>query len=569
MFRHLSTRPFFIATLPLLAAWCLISLLATPALQNDDHQLYFMLCNGGTGSMPFSLYMGTLYGMLLMLLNSICDWVNWHLVMLHAISSLASLGLNYYAASQWAAQRSDNPSIDFCRITAALSILCYLNFQCIYCPQYTHIAILCSCASLLLLYLWWVRKRSSLIFLASLLLFVCAYELRASSLMAFAILGIGVLVAAWLQRRPDSAVQPARAGFLIIFPCILLILGCVDFLSYSYSPEWAEAHNFCSARQGILDQRDNSGIDKSRQLQQAGIEMNDFRVFQSFTYVPGFCNENAEQLDKIRQIHQSERIGLFNNEQLARLGFLSFKGFHYPKESSFLRTITPYVPMIAMLVLLAPGINRRTLMYILPVMFAILLYFTSLLLFQRPVGRVWYPVLYTGSVWLMGSPSTIRASRLSNIMYRGALFVAVMSTLFCLRHCRHAIHPDVPNWKYYARNADKLYLTTSMQGLGLFPPGWSGVSLKYFSTTNIIPISDGWCFYSPAYHAALHARGIKNPYTEICKPDTYIVTQSDRGEKGMLNTISSMHESQIGTSLRYRQVETVGRFTIWKAEPAN
>ena len=555
--------------LPLLVAWSIISLLAAPSLQNDDHQLYFMLCNGGTGSIPFSPYIGTLYGRLLVILNSLNDCINWHLVMLHVISSMASLGLNYFAASQWAAQRSDNPSIDFCRITAALSILCYLNFQCIYCPQYTHTAILCSCSSLLLLYLWWTHKRSSLIFLASLLLFIFAYELRTSALVAFAILGIGVLAAAWHQQRNVSSHKPAHAWLLIAFPSVLVALSCSDYLSYAEAPDWTEARNFCKARVEILDQRDNSGIDKSRQLQQAGIEMNDFRVFQSFTYVPGFCNENAEQLDKIRQIHQSERIGLFNNEQLARLGFLSFKGFHYPKESSFLRTITPYVPMIAMLVLLAPGINRRTLMYILPVMFAILLYFTSLLLFQRPVGRAWYPVLYTGSVWLMGSPSTIRASRLSNIMYRGALFVAVMSTLFCLRHCRHAIHPDVPIWKYYARNADKLYLTTSMQGLGLFPPGWSGVSLKYFSTTNIIPISDGWCFYSPAYHAALHARGIKNPYTEICKPDTYIVTQSDRGEKGMLNTISSMHESQIGTPLRYRQVETVGRFTIWKAEPAN
>ena len=108
-----------------------------------------------------------------------------------------------------------------------------------------------------------------------------------------------------------------------------------------------------------------------------------------------------------------------------------------------------------------------------------------------------------------------------------------------------------------------------MQGLGLFPVGWTGVSMKYFETTNIIPISDGWCFYSPAYHAALNARGIKNPYAEICKPNTYIVTLSNRWEKGMLNNISSMHESQMGLPLRYRQVDTVGRFTIWKAEPSN
>ena len=76
MFSFFSHRPLLIAMLPLLVAWSIIFLFAAPSLQNDDHPLYFMLCNGGTGSIPFSLYMGTLYGMLLMLLNSICDWVN-------------------------------------------------------------------------------------------------------------------------------------------------------------------------------------------------------------------------------------------------------------------------------------------------------------------------------------------------------------------------------------------------------------------------------------------------------------------------------------------------------------
>ena len=106
-----------------------------------------------------------------------------------------------------------------------------------------------------------------------------------------------------------------------------------------------------------------------------------------------------------------------------------------------------------------------------------------------------------------------------------------------------------------------------MQDLGIFPSGWSGVSLDYLAHSNIIPISDGWCFYSPAYKAALKARGITNPYAEICKPTTFLVTQNNLDESGILRLISAVHSRQMGTPLQFRKVESVGKFTFWQAEP--
>ena len=104
-----------------------------------------------------------------------------------------------------------------------------------------------------------------------------------------------------------------------------------------------------------------------------------------------------------------------------------------------------------------------------------------------------------------------------------------------------------------------------MQGLNLFPNGWKGVSLHYFANTNIIPIADGWCFYSPAYKEALKARGISNPYAELCKPSTYLVTQNNTDEDGTLRLISEVHNRQLGTELQFKKVETVGKFTFWQA----
>ena len=83
-----------------------------------------------------------------------------------------------------------------------------------------------------------------------------------------------------------------------------------------------------------------------------------------------------------------------------------------------------------------------------------------------------------------------------------------------------------------------------MQGLNLYPTGYQGISQHYFEQTNIVPIADGWCFYSPAYKAALKARHITNPYVEILKENTYIVTQNNTDEQWALNIVSAIHKNK-------------------------
>ena len=175
---------------------------------------------------------------------------------------------------------------------------------------------------------------------------------------------------------------------------------------------------------------------------------------------------------------------------------------------------------------------------------AILIYFGMLLLLQRAVGSVLHPVLFAGGIWLIASPITTRRLTASPLISIRGVLMAGLMTLFCFREARWFFTPKAHTWEYCAQHPQNLYLTTSMQGLNLYPTGYQGISQHYFEQTNIVPIADGWCFYSPAYKAALKARHITNPYVEILKENTYIVTQNNTDEQWALNIVSAIHKNK-------------------------
>lgn len=561
----LSRIPFLTACIPMTAAWCIISILAPQGVQNDDFQLYFMFCNGGSGAVPFSFHSGALEGFVLAGLNSLSDQVNWYLIMLQLVTGLACMALNYFAVLQWKANRSDSQLLDFCRLGAALCFLVYLNFRCIYFAQYTHTAVLCACASVFLLYSWWQQQRGIGQLVVSILLFICSYELRDQSVAAFFIMGTGVLAVSMLQHTPKA--NHRKWWGLALFPVLLSALWAADLIVQKSHPEWEEAKRFCNARVSIQDATDNSGINKDHLLEQEGVDMTAWYTFRSFTYTPGFCHEDSEQLEKLAQIHQSHRKGLFGSDLLAKYGILSPAGYKFHTASSMLRTITPYTPLVIMLIIVLPYVNRRTIVHALPILLVVLLYLGLLTCMHRVVDRVFNPVLYAGAIWLMGCPISNRKWPFPRLLCTGTVILAAVATLFCLRHVRYFTTHEPPAWKHCTANPQNLYLTTSIQDIGIIPAGIFGTSLRYFATTNIIPIADGWCFYSPAYRATLQSRNIDNPYAEICKKSTYVVTRN-RDESWALRNISNAHKIQFGSGLRFHRTGTVGQLSFWQAEPS-
>lgn len=564
MFSFIRKHPFFTAFLPLVTAWAIILGLIPRGLANDDFQLWFMYCDGGTGAVPFSMHSGVLEGWLLMGLNAISDQVNWYLVLLHFICSVACMGLNLHAATRWSRNQDSSTAFSISRLIITLAVLTYINFYSIYHAQYTYIAILCSCVSLFLFYDWWKGMGGAKRLTTSLFLFCCAYELRDQSMGAFCIIGLGVLVAGLLSLRQPAS--PKRRLCILAYPLLLGALVATDKLTFQSSPEWNDAKQFCLARIGIQDSPDNSGVNKSQALTAVGTDKLDYEIFKTFTYVPGFCNESSSEIAKVRDIHQSQRRGLMGLELAAKAGFLALDDYKFKGGNTLLRAMDPWLPLTISLVLLLSGLNRRALLHAAPMLAAILLYFGVLLLLQRAVDRVLHPVLYAGSVWILASPVT--SNKLSRHWLSCAVLslVCILAACFPFRHARWYLQEPASAWKYCAERPQNLYLTASMQDLGIFPSGWSGISRNYLAHSNIIPISDGWCFYSPAYRKALQARNITNPYIEILKPRTFIVTQNDRKPESMLQIISQLHQRQCGYLLQFRLVETVGKYTFWQAE---
>lgn len=567
MNRHLSRHPLFLSLLPLLFTWLLLALAQPRELHNDDFQLYFQLCNGGAGSIPFSGHAGYLTGLLLMGLNGISDSVNWYLILLLTAGSLACFGLNFFAIKWIAGTPSHSSPWDAVRMLSALALLCFINYKSLSLAQYTSIGVLSACTSLFLLYDWSQGVSGKLKYTCAVLLFIWAYEWRDQSVLPFFFLGVFVFLIVLLSSTPEAKQRFIRGATL--FPIILAALHSLHAVALNAAPEWQDAVAFNHTRTRILDSKDNSGVDKSQALERLGINSQDFHIFKSFTYLPGFCNENASELEKVLKIHNDQRKGLFGLDFAAKHGLLELGDYRYKEGDSPAQAITPWIPVCAAFFLVVIGMNRRSMAHTLPMLAALLGYFSLLFVMQRVVGRVFHPVLYASAVWILAAPISANAFTRNKFICCSVLVIQIMAALFCLRDARHQFNQKEQPWKICAQNPQNLYLTTSMQHLCIYPPGWKGVSLHYFATTNMLPIADGWCFYSPAYHAALHARGIKNPYAEICKSNTFIITQNDRNASEILSYISAIHEKQMGTPLRFRITETTDKFSFWKAEAAD
>lgn len=567
MHQYISRHPRASVLILLIAGLALAWLDCAPGLNNDDLQISFLLFNGGAGEMvPFGLYNNIVLGSTIRILAELVPSINWYLFYL-LITIIISLGvINEFVLRH----RGQAKSGAWTNIFAFLSILLllYINLTCLSSQQiqYTHTAILAGAGAAMVLFdalcghAGW--RRLSIGF------FLCfsMYVLRPETIMAFAFLALSATAAWFCSRKKHSFTAPAvvlASGFLTIF----VVCGMSQYAAYRQSPEWDEALTYRKQRVRIQDFPDNSGENKSLALNAVGISPDSFEVFKKFVYVPSM--DNAEKIERARDIHISHCKGLFGIQWAAERGLTS------PAKETFLEPfrrlilVTPWFPLIFMAGLFTILANKKSARLVVPALLAIGGYIVLLLLSGRCTGRVLYPALFYTTAWILAFiPSDARFGT-CKLIRCGVIGAGILCFAVCMRH--YGIHlksPEPQAVDECRKHPENLYLSTTWQTGPVFPSGITDYTRPEVKATNIIPISDGWVFYTPAYRAFLKARGISNPYLLLPQPNTYILITNYDGATPprILTCINTMYaEATNGRQLRFQHRKTIGSISFWQA----
>ncbi len=540
-----------------------------PSPVNDDYQIYFMLCGGGETPGCFSIYTHVALGAAVSALTAWMPDINWYLGILLAMTFLSCVTLNTLACKAALFVDRNSPTWSI-RAVATVLILLSVNITSLSDIQYTHVAVLSCCAGALVLGCAFFKRTAAHLpeIAAGCLLIALGTMLRTSALLP-AIFLLAALLISWsvTYRRlaPNAVICSAAASLLVI----LLVLAAIQKACYSHEPDWDTAARYLHSRVNILDYPDNSGIDKSARYAEAGIAAEEITVFKSFTYVPSM--DSLEKVQAAEAIHRTDRKGLFGSELAAYAGLLETQPEQFTQPFSALPNLTPYTPLVCVTCLFILMFNRESAKKTLPMLLATLCFIVTLILVGRCVARVLAPFLYAAAIWILiclpDSAPMLRA----RLIRWGSIAFCLCCFLFSMRHKRPSFSSsgggEQQPWQYCASHPDTLFLTTCIQGCGLFPYGLGGYTHSYLKHTNIIPVADGWVFYTPAYRSALKARGITNPYLKLTEPNTRLVTFKRYKPAKMLQRISFLHEAATGTGLNFTLVRSCGQFDFWQAYP--
>ena len=448
-------------------------------------------------------------------------------------------------------------------LISAMFLLLYINEESLSNIQYTHIAILCVCAGALqidrVLDGGSVWKGA----LAATILIAAGFCLRQQTIVPALIFLIGVFVARVVIYR-DSLCSLGR-GLLAVLPvigvCATLYIG--DALFYENHPEWKEAKTYSNLRVGIQDSKDNSGIDKTSSLQAAGIRPEAFLRFKQFIYEPEM--DNLPAVLKAKDIHKQGRKGVCGLAPAADMGLLQFELSNIKPKSTLLRFITPYVPIAVALFVLIAFPERKRIMAACLILGAVSCYLFVLALMDRMVGRVLNPVLYTAGLYVLSMPF-VKKPHAGLIRSAGVVAVSCLACAFCLRHYRPFEAEPQEALEYCQSKPDTQFYTCCMQGCGLYPTGFGGYTFNYLKNTNVIPIADGWIFYTPAYKAMLETRGIDNPYLAMLSPNVELITFTRHSSDGTLQAVADEILRQSNVKVSFELVKEVPNFAFWRIE---
>ncbi len=530
-------------------AFIISFILRSANLQNDDLQIYFMLLNGGDVSNPIGcgLYTNYLLGWCISQLSYLLPFLNVYLLYLFVLSFLACYCANEYvfrSISGWNARSR----------WIVWILLLLINISCLINLQYTHVAIWAAMVGLLQLSLIRTSDCKLLRGLATIVLMSGAFMLRESALVPLAFFSIPFI---WCGLK-NKYTQLSICGVLVL----LVSLYGLSIVAYQRHPEWNDAKTFLQTRVKILDSADNSGINKSGKLQSAGIDPESFALFKSFVYTPSM--DNMEKITQGLAIHREGRKGLMGSKMLADMGILEAPLSARLKSSlTFFQRLTPWVPLGLMLFLWGVGYSKRGVWRVCSMVVCLAAYVSVLLLLQRMVGRVLDPVLYAAAVWMMAQPTEENNVNRQKWVAAACGIIGLLGCLFFVRHWR--VSPrTTPAQDYCAAHPDTLYLTTCQQGLGLYPTGFCGYSYEWLKRANILPIADGWNYYTPAYRAALASHGFSSFQDAFFHPRTLIVIRE--GSLKVTDTLKRLAACEWGKKIECSVVHTHAGFHFVKVE---
>lgn len=527
-------------------------------LQNDDLQISFMLSCGGEEPSCFSLYTNACLGYVIRSLSSVWPDINWYYCFLCALSCAASLTINFSVC-----ERTFRSGI--VSKTSVFLFLAYINYRGLITIQYTYLGVYAACAAVLLVsriidHCFSVGR----IGVSTLLLFA-AYCLRSSVVLPATFLLIGILLAEWESMRDGRTLR--RLATALVIP--LFLCGCAfvaNKIEYQNSPEWNDAQRFLQARVQIVDSQDNSGMDKETALHHAGISPESFFLFKKFLYVPEMDSLNA--VESALTIHKTGRKGFLGSAALADMGLLEFHISSFKPLTTLARALTPYTPLgfAVLLVLLFPG--RKRMLKAAAVLFAVAGYLFVLSLTCRLPGRVLDPVLYASAMYVMSLPE--KSSLVRNRVWRisSAIFVSAMACLFCFRHLMEQDAQNKSAWAYCESKPDTLFFSCSMQWAWTTSSKVGAFSLHHLKHSNILPLADGWVFYTPAYRAALKARGVSCPYIRLTQPNAEIIVNRRYCSPTVLLDLQKMIFAQTGQRISFIKAAEKGDFEFYAINDA-
>lgn len=525
-----------------------------PGLHNDDLQIYFLLLNGGAdgGAVGYGLYTNFVLGWCIAKLSVVFPSLNVYLAYLFILAFAACCCANFFVLNRYAECEAGERRYNKCYLLVVSLLLVVVNSCIMRMLQYTHVAIWCAVCGVLLIGsiekqgAWRMRVVWATLLLAG------AYSLRSSALLPACFVACVVFWKQWRQMRILLAALWV-AG-------VISLLCIINVLAYSAAPEWQKARDFLSVRVQILDTPDNSGLDKTEKLEEKNIHPHSFLMFKWFTYAPSMYSKS--KVNDALLIHREGRKGLLGSQFLADEGFLSipWNERSLGEYDTIFRALEPWTPIVAAGFLWLLGAGKRTVGAAFGMGFALFCYLGVLLLFQRMVGRVVNPMLYGAAIWILALPPQKHSFLPTNFRCVVSVCIAVFASLFIKRHWPSFTN-RVAESCYCEAHPDKLYLTMQV-GKDLYPRGFGGYSYRWMSQTNVLPIADGWCFYSPAYEAALRKRGFQSYEAAFMHPNTRII--ANKKNVSMLGHLEKLAACEWGKKVELSIEDSFGELYIVK-----
>lgn len=560
-----------------------VSVFSVPILQNDDMQLQYLLVGGGESGSVFSIYTNVLLAGVLRVLADAWPSVCWYLVCLTVIVFAALWVLTGCVFERFACVQRELPQSRFfvwSRVCLVL-FMGYYVYESFAKVQFTQGGILAALAALWMVFsaacgrgrdlagrgvcLWWRFSTGCLLWCVGLAL---RWDVCLTG--AFFAAGFGLALFWHKEYRRGWRVYMLAVGGLVVCAAGLKWLQA-DV--YEGDAEWYLAERGRWVQTAVQDYPDGREQEKGALYEDLGLYPEDVAAYKAFTYVPAM--ENGELQKDVLRVHQSGRPGLFGWECSSKLGIPPFTGERVRELVLHPMMWTVWVPFVCLLALFLSGSRGGQGRVVWPVVVCFVGYVVILFVVNRPVERVMNPAImvcaFVVGAWLPVWGSKGVFGRKGMVVLWGVVCAA--SVLFVFRHYPGIVEGALRGgqdrlkaMKFCRDHPDTLFLSLTQQGgLGLFPEGYGGFSLDYVRRTNVVPIGDGWMFYTPAYHRDLQRRGVEDPYRAfLSRGKVMLVTRGS--SRDVPQYVMDMVRRSCGFSVSVRRVCTIEPFVFWVFE---